>query len=97
MATPPASDLSDLQTRAYDALNNYFKEREDEVLEIEVLPPAIQPPDGILMQDGLNLGVPKKILALAFVEARQRFFANIKIDGPSSMVNLRSDCLPGHS
>ncbi|CAO2658644.1 Nn.00g063670.m01.CDS01 [Neocucurbitaria sp. VM-36] len=65
---------AELQTLAYEALSKYFQEHEDEVVEIEILPPAFEPSRGILMQEGLNLGVPKKILALAYVEGRQRFF-----------------------
>lgn len=72
--TPSDPTVGKLQKLAYNTLNSYFQEHEDAVIEIEVLPPAIQPPDGILMKDGLNLGVPKKILALAFVEARKHFF-----------------------
>ncbi|KAF2872334.1 hypothetical protein BDV95DRAFT_492149, partial [Massariosphaeria phaeospora] len=75
---------------AYEALNGFFTEREDEVVEIEVLPPAIQPPDGVLMKNGLNLGVPKRTLALAFVEARQRFFASLKLDGQASKTCLEA-------
>ncbi|KAF2127348.1 protein prenylyltransferase [Dothidotthia symphoricarpi CBS 119687] len=71
---PSDSAVAKLQKLAYDALNAYFEEHVDAVIEIEILPPAIQPPDGILMKDGSNLGVPKKILALAFVEARKLFF-----------------------
>ena len=66
----------DLQTQAYEALNSYFQVHEKHVTEIEILPPAIKPPDGILMQDDCNLGIPKKILALAFIEARKRFFTD---------------------
>jgi hypothetical protein len=65
-----------LQKVAYEALCDYFTGHKDEVIEVEILPPSIQPPDGILMQDSLYLGVPKKILALAYLEARQRFFEN---------------------
>jgi hypothetical protein len=73
-----ASDIgSDFQKVAYNALSTYFQQHEDEVVEIEILPPAIEPPDGIMMQDGRSLGVPKKVLALAFVEARRVFFSNI--------------------
>jgi hypothetical protein len=76
-----ASDTSsDLQKLAYDALSTYFQQHEDEVVEIEILPPAIEPPDGIMMQDGRSLGVPKKILALAFLEARRVFFSNTSAD-----------------
>ncbi|KAJ4365148.1 hypothetical protein N0V83_008766 [Neocucurbitaria cava] len=63
-----------MQTVAYDTLSRCFQEHEDDVLEIEILPPVFEPLNGILMQDGLNLGIPKKILAIAYVEARQRFF-----------------------
>lgn len=63
-----------LQTLAYETLSRCFQEHEDDVLEIEILPPAFEPSGGILMQDGLNLGIPKKILAIAYVEARERFF-----------------------
>ncbi|KAH7094790.1 hypothetical protein FB567DRAFT_13443 [Paraphoma chrysanthemicola] len=70
--------VSKLQKQAYDALIKYFKVYEKQVVEIEVLPPAIQPPDGILLEDGHCLGVPKKVLALAYMEARSRFFANSK-------------------
>ncbi|CAA9964352.1 hypothetical protein PTMSG1_07711 [Pyrenophora teres f. maculata] len=72
-----------LQKVAYTCLSNYLQEHEDETIEIEILPPAIQPPDGILMQDGLSLGVPKKILVLAYLEARQRFFENNQSTDPS--------------
>jgi hypothetical protein len=66
--------VNGLQTQAYEALNSYFQAHEKQIIEIELLPPAIKPPDGILMQDGCNLGIPKKTLALAFVDARKRFF-----------------------
>lgn len=62
-----------IQDRAFQMLNTFFAEHEDEVVEIEILPPEIQPMDGICMIEGINLGVPKKILALAFVKARQVF------------------------
>ena len=65
------------QHLAYEALNSYFQKHCDDVLEIEVLPLAIQPQDGLLLQDGLSLGVPKKTLVLAYTEARQRFFKHV--------------------
>ena len=68
---------TNLQQIAYKTLVDIFIRHEDNVIEIEVLPPAIQPPDGIVLQEDLNLGIPKKILALAFLEARQRFFDNL--------------------
>ena len=41
-------------------------------------------PNGILLQDNLNIGIPKKILVLAFLRARELFFSDIKAAGPSS-------------
>ena len=75
-----------LQSKAYDVLTKYFSDYEDEVLNIEILPPAFPPPDGICMQEDFNLGLPKEILALAFLEARRRFLANIQ-DGLLSIVS----------
>ena len=68
--------VAEQQQHVYESLSRYFDEHENEVIEIEILPPAIQPPDGMLMQDGSGLGIPKQILALAFLTARQIFFAN---------------------
>jgi hypothetical protein len=75
-----------LQTRAYTVLTKYLLDHSDEVLNIEILPPAFPPPDGICMVEGPNLGLPKEILALAFLEARKRFLANYQ-DGPLSVVS----------
>jgi hypothetical protein len=83
------SQRAALQKVAYESLSRYLQEHEEEVVEIEILPPAIEPPDGILMQDGLYLGVPKNILALAYVEARQRFFDNRQY-GPKSTMALHA-------
>lgn len=70
-----AADFSQesLQTLAYATLSKCFREHEDEVLEIEILPPAFVPTDCILLQDGLNLGLPKKAFALAYMEAQKDF------------------------
>lgn len=84
------SSKVDLKDRAYGALSGYFNAHRDETIEIEILPPAVQPPNGILMEDGLNIGVPKKILALAFVRARELFFAGVKADGPVSQLSLEA-------
>jgi hypothetical protein len=85
---------SDLPAQAYSALNNFFSAHESEVVEIEILPPAIQPTDGLLMQDGLNLGVPKKVLVAAYVKARQLFFEGIKVETTSIVSVIISDyCL----
>jgi hypothetical protein len=84
------SSKVDLKDQAYRALSNYFNAHQNETIEIEVLPPAIQPPNGVLMEDGSSLGIPKKILALAFVRARELFFAGIKADGPVSRLSLEA-------
>ncbi|KAF2278070.1 protein prenylyltransferase [Westerdykella ornata] len=68
----------EIQKRAYNTLNEFFKHHSNEVVEIEILPPAFPTPDGILIQEGLNLGIHKKVLALAFLEARAIFFNGIK-------------------
>jgi len=60
----------------YESLCRYFEEHEHEVIEIEILSPAIVPPTGAFMQDGSSLGIPKKALATAFLSARQAFFDN---------------------
>ncbi|KAG9190740.1 hypothetical protein G6011_08828 [Alternaria panax] len=78
---------NELQKLAYESLSKYFQEHEDQAIAIEILPPAIQPPDGITMQDGLSLGVPKKILTLAYVEARQRFFMNKQVQDASTIAH----------
>jgi hypothetical protein len=76
-----------LQTQAYEALSRYLEAHRRQIIEIEVLPSSIQPPDGLLMKDGLNLGIPKRILALAFAEARKIFFANA--DDESSLLQVQ--------
>ncbi|KAF2662246.1 hypothetical protein K491DRAFT_700524 [Lophiostoma macrostomum CBS 122681] len=76
-----------LQYQAYEELNGFFSNCEDHVVEIAILPPAIEPPDGFLMRDGSNVGISKKILALAFVEARQRFFEGLKFGNDQSCFN----------
>ncbi|KAF2709375.1 protein prenylyltransferase [Pleomassaria siparia CBS 279.74] len=68
-----------LQEKAYNALNEFFTSHESQVLEIEILPPAIQPMGGeLMMQDGLNVGISKKVLVLAYLKARQLFFEGAK-------------------
>ena len=64
------------QQHVYESLCRYLDEHENEVIEIEILPPALAPTDGVLMQDGSSLGIPKKALALAFLAARRIFFDN---------------------
>jgi hypothetical protein len=90
------SAVAKLQVLAYETLSVYFLKHHNKVIEIEILPPSIQPRDGISMQDGLSLGVPKKILALAFVEARRHFFENIRDDGFQAMAMVASKVILLH-
>jgi hypothetical protein len=74
-----------LRTQAYDAFSNYLEAHHKQIVEIEVLPPAIKAKDGLFMVDGLSLGIPKKIFALAFIEARKIFLENIKNEHSHSL------------
>lgn len=57
---------------AFRELVQIFANRDNRILEIEILPPAVGP----LLQDGCSIGITKKYLAQAFVFARQTFLAN---------------------
>ncbi|KAL5120099.1 hypothetical protein ACEQ8H_001924 [Pleosporales sp. CAS-2024a] len=69
---------AELQTRAYDALSSYLEAHHKHIVEVEILPPAFRPPDGLFLEHGRSLGIPNKIFALAFVEARKIFFESAK-------------------
>jgi hypothetical protein len=61
---------------AYNALRQLFEDNLERKLEIEILPPAISPPDtSFFIQDELSIGIPKKVLVSAFLRARE-IFAN---------------------
>lgn len=66
----------------YAALADMFCRHEDEVLEIEVLLTG-----QTILQDGLCIGVPKKLLAAAFMEARNIF---TKRNEPGSYPEVRT-------
>ncbi|KAJ8111854.1 hypothetical protein OPT61_g5647 [Boeremia exigua] len=70
------SSAVEQQQHAYESLCRYLDEHEHEVIEIEILPPALEDPAGALLQDGTNLGIPKKLLVSAFLAARHIFFDN---------------------
>jgi hypothetical protein len=74
-----------LRAQAYDALSSYLEAHHKQIVEVEILPPAIKPQDGLFMKDGLSLGIPKKIFALAFVEAGKIFIENAKTDKSHSL------------
>ncbi|KAJ4994239.1 hypothetical protein SVAN01_00068 [Stagonosporopsis vannaccii] len=85
-SNPPAVEQ---RQHVYETLCCYFDEHENEVIEIEILPPAIEPPTGSFMQDGSSLGIPKKALAAAFLSAREAFFDN-KDNGPTDSKALQA-------
>lgn len=95
MAQPPAQQTH-LQEAAYHALNSYFNAHPNEVLEIEILPPSHEPTNALLLQDDTCLGLPKKILVLAFLHARSLFFAtkhSTTTDIPDSTGNSNLEAL----
>ncbi|KAF2185643.1 hypothetical protein K469DRAFT_575614 [Zopfia rhizophila CBS 207.26] len=73
MANPDDAASFKLQDCAFNALDEYFKAHEDEVVEIEILPPGIHQASDILMQEGLNVGIPRQILILGYVKAKRIF------------------------
>ena len=67
----------------YGVLNEFFVAHQDEIVEVEVLPSALAPTEGLVLKDGINLGVPKKVLVQAYLTARTTLFAhqtNLSID-----------------
>ena len=84
------SDTAPAARIAYQVLNQYFKRHLDDVVEIEILPPSVAPPPGqVVLEDDKAIGIPKRVLAGAFVEAAQIFF-----DGLNQAKYL--DDRPGH-
>lgn len=61
---------------AYDALERMFSANIDKVLDIEILPSSVDVPNGqLFFEDELGVGIPKKVLVTAFVNAREIFAA----------------------
>ena len=79
------------KNHAYDALNDFFKAHEDVIVEIEILPSALAPTDALTLQDGTNIGVPKKVLVQAYLKARTIFFLQ---DGSSSSKTVSASTIP---
>jgi hypothetical protein len=79
------------KNHAYDALNDFFKAHEDVVVEIEILPSALTPTDALTLQDGINIGIPKKVLVQAYLKARTMFFLQ---DGNSSSKAVSASTIP---
>jgi hypothetical protein len=84
-----------LQEHVYRELSAYLSLHQEEVVEIEILPslPAendkvdtLPAPDSIFLQDGLCIGIPKKMLVLAYLESRKLFFSGMKDDDTASQV-----------
>ncbi|TID13757.1 protein prenyltransferase [Venturia nashicola] len=64
----------DAHNPAYNALERLFSANIDKVLDIEILPSSVQGPDSpLFFEDGLGVGIPKKVLVAAFVKAREIF------------------------
>ena len=76
---------------AYDALNDFFKAHEDVAVEIEILPSALAPNDTLILRDGINIGVPKKVLVQAYLKARSIFFLQ---DGSSPSKAVSASSIP---
>ncbi|KAJ9247501.1 hypothetical protein DTO207G8_8077 [Paecilomyces variotii] len=61
----------------YEQLQQIFSNRNNQILEFEIIPPAF----GSLLQDGNSIGIGKKPLAQAFIIARQKFFRGGSLAG----------------
>ncbi|KAL6236381.1 hypothetical protein BDW75DRAFT_114623 [Aspergillus navahoensis] len=61
------------QTDAFRDLFRIFANREERVLEFELLPQALGP----ILEDGCSIGITKKYLVQAFVIARRTFFDSL--------------------
>ncbi|ORY11168.1 hypothetical protein BCR34DRAFT_484567 [Clohesyomyces aquaticus] len=72
-----APPWADRQDQAYEALNDYLTQHQDEVIDISVLPPGIPfDPDRLILHEGSILGVPKTVLVSAFLQAKRMFEQN---------------------
>lgn len=59
---------------AFKLIADVFEKHDDDVLEIEVLGSGVPLPEGqLILEDDLCFGIPKKVLAKAFIEAREVF------------------------
>lgn len=76
---------------AFQDLARIFATRNNRVLEIEILPPALGP----LLQDECSIGITKKHLVQAFVTARRIFFKDsiYKLDCESSTMSKDGDAV----
>ncbi|KAK7522264.1 uncharacterized protein IWZ02DRAFT_371896 [Phyllosticta citriasiana] len=86
-----------MQLRAYEALVNVFHKYEFRTIQIEILPPAISPPEGSLLledEEEGSVGIPKAILLNAFLAARKVFFeTRHALTGPSAQQAMDATCV----
>jgi hypothetical protein len=85
----PEMPKDDMVILAYHSLSHLFVINQHRPLEIEILPSAIQPPEGqlYLQEDGC-IGIPKRVLVLAFQAARNIFASRAADDGFDDEVRL---------
>ncbi|KAK7542284.1 uncharacterized protein J3D65DRAFT_547788 [Phyllosticta citribraziliensis] len=78
-----------MQLRAYGALVDMFNKYESRTIQIEILPPAISPPEGSLLledEEEGSAGIPKAVIFNAFLAARKVFFeTRHALTGPSAL------------
>jgi len=78
--TPPSPQ------QLYNELTHFFNARPGHLLEIEVLPAGFPLQYGTsspILQDGPNLGIPKKALVQAFLVARNTLFGALELTRPN--------------
>lgn len=95
LARSMASDKSNIKIMAqgaYDALRALFEAHQGHVLEIEILPSAMSPEEGqFYVQDGLSVGIPKKVLVSAFLAAREVFAGRNNEHTRAGLVRTRTE------
>ena len=79
-SAPPRTPMAVPGNDAFQDLCRIFSAREERILEIEILPPALGP----LLQDGCSIGITKKHIVKAFTVARRVFFQALDADAPAS-------------
>ena len=80
--------MSRAEYELFKELAQIFSERQDknQILEFEILPPALALDSGPLVQDGCSVGVTKKALVQAFAVARRIFFRELVSMSASDML-----------
>lgn len=94
----PVDNEKELESRAYDALASVFEQHQNSV-EIEILPSALTPTDGrLIVQDKpaagkTFVGIPKKVLVLAFLKARGFFLQGRRAGNSTSEKTLTATAI----